>query len=144
MPGTASRFIPLKTSSSVPHDDWYPPPGASADRTLLRVDLRRLAVVRRRARVGAQPSPPNTPAAVSYLIPLRTFPAGDWPAAHAPKRTPGATSKGQDRAKAETDYPVSAARSGPSPQREDVLVHMEEVVGIVLCFDFSESPVILP
>ena len=35
MPGTASRFIPPKTSSSVPHDDWYPPPGASADRTAL-------------------------------------------------------------------------------------------------------------
>jgi len=33
MPGTASRFIPPKTSSSVPHDDWYPPAGASADRT---------------------------------------------------------------------------------------------------------------
>jgi hypothetical protein len=33
MPGTASRFIPPKTSSSVPHNDWYPPPGASADRT---------------------------------------------------------------------------------------------------------------
>src|SRR5215471_1642798 len=31
MPRTAFRFIP---SSSVPHDDWYPPPGASADRTL--------------------------------------------------------------------------------------------------------------
>jgi hypothetical protein len=27
---------------------------------------------------GAQPSPPNTLAAVSYMIPLRTFPAGDW------------------------------------------------------------------
>src|SRR5215813_14538572 len=35
MPGTASRFIPPKTSSSVPHDDWYPPPGASADRTII-------------------------------------------------------------------------------------------------------------
>jgi signal transduction histidine kinase len=34
MPGTASRFIPPKTSSSVPHDDWYPPAGASADRTV--------------------------------------------------------------------------------------------------------------
>jgi hypothetical protein len=33
MPGTASRFIPPK-SSSVPHDDWYPPAGASADRTV--------------------------------------------------------------------------------------------------------------
>jgi hypothetical protein len=33
MPGTASRFIPLKTSRSVPHNDWYPPVGASADRT---------------------------------------------------------------------------------------------------------------
>ena len=32
MPGTASRFIPPK-SSSVPHNDWYPPAGASADRT---------------------------------------------------------------------------------------------------------------
>ena len=34
----AGHRIPLhppKTSSSVPHDDWYPPPGASADRTLL-------------------------------------------------------------------------------------------------------------
>src|ERR1700757_3407545 len=44
MPGTASRFIPLKTSSSVPHDDWYPPPGASADRTAL--DPHRDRVVR--------------------------------------------------------------------------------------------------
>jgi len=33
MPGTASRLIPPKTSSSVPHDDRYPPAGASADRT---------------------------------------------------------------------------------------------------------------
>jgi hypothetical protein len=33
MPGTASRFIPPKTSRSVPHNDCYPPPGASADRT---------------------------------------------------------------------------------------------------------------
>src|SRR5262244_780345 len=35
MPRTAFRFIPPKTSSSVPHDDWYPPPGASADRTII-------------------------------------------------------------------------------------------------------------
>jgi hypothetical protein len=35
MPGTASRFIPPKASRSVPHDDWYPPPGASADRTVI-------------------------------------------------------------------------------------------------------------
>src|SRR6202035_2405625 len=34
MPGTASRFIPPKASRSVPHDDWYPPAGAGADRTL--------------------------------------------------------------------------------------------------------------
>jgi len=38
MPGTASRFIPPK-SSSVPHDDCYPPAGASADRTV-RIDWR--------------------------------------------------------------------------------------------------------
>ena len=35
----AGHRIPLhppKTSSSVPHDDWYPPAGASADRTRAR------------------------------------------------------------------------------------------------------------
>jgi hypothetical protein len=37
------------------------------------------------AAIGAQPSPPNTPATVSYLIPLRTFPAGDWAGSPCPK-----------------------------------------------------------
>src|ERR1700726_3375161 len=36
MPGTASRFIAPKTSRSVPHDDWYPPACAGADRTRRR------------------------------------------------------------------------------------------------------------
>ena len=39
----AGHRIPLhppKTSSSVPHDDWYPPAGASADRTVPATSLR--------------------------------------------------------------------------------------------------------
>jgi len=37
--------------------------------------------------IGARPSPSGTPAIVSYLIALRTFLAGDWAAAYAPKKT---------------------------------------------------------
>ena len=39
------------------------------------------------AGTGARPSPSGIPAIVSYLIALRTFLAGDWAAAYAPKKT---------------------------------------------------------
>ena len=62
----------------------------------------------------------------------------------APRRTSGATSKRYDRAKSrDLITPPIRRASEPSPRREDVLVHMEKVVWIVLCFDLFESAVIL-